>query len=74
MRVAFLIYLKCSGYTGAYSYTLIDTFVEFTDDDKTLEIKIMEKYPTLGHIKHCDCNEILDQVTKAKYLIVSNNL
>ncbi len=74
MRVAFLIYIKCFGYTGAYSYTLIDTFIELTDDDETLEIKIMKKYPSFGPIQHCDCNEVLDQDTKDKYLIVSNML
>jgi hypothetical protein len=71
MRVAFLIKLITFGYTETVSYETIDTFIELDEENESLETKIMKKYPTLN-VKNCyDCI-VFDQITKEKYLIVSN--
>ena len=55
------------------SYKTIDKFIELNDDNESIEIKIMKKYPSLNNIDACyDCSIVFDQFTKEKYLIVSN--
>jgi len=71
MRIAFLIKIINCLYTEKISYKKIDTFIELNDENETLEIKIMKKYPTLNNIDYCvDC-VFFDKFTKEKYLIVS---
>ena len=72
MRVAFLIKILCCTHTEKITYETLDKFIEFSNDDETLEIKIMKKYPGLNNIDNCcDC-VVFDKFTKEKYLIVSN--
>jgi len=72
MRIAFLIKIIYCFYTEKNSYEKIDTFIELNDENESLEIKIMKKYPTLNNIDNCyDCI-VFDKFTKEKYLIVSD--
>jgi len=73
MRVVFLIKIVSCMYTDNISYETIDKFIELNDDNESIEIKIMKKYPSLNNIDVCyDCSIVFDQFTKEKYLIVSN--
>jgi hypothetical protein len=74
MRIAFLIKIIHSCYSENISYEKIDTFIELNDIDEneSLEIKIMKKYPTLQYINHCNDNIVFDQFTKESYIIVSD--
>ena len=73
MRVVFLIKIVSCIYTGNISYETIDKFIELNDENESIEIKIMKKFPTLNNIDACyDCSIVFDQYTKEKYLIVSN--
>jgi hypothetical protein len=42
------------------------------DENESLEIKIMKKYPTLHKIDYCNDFIVFDQFTKEKNLIVSD--
>jgi len=72
MRIAFLIKITNDFYTEKISYEKIDTFIELNDENESLEIKIMKKYPTLNNINNCYDYIVFDQFTKEKYLIVSH--
>ena len=72
MRIAFLIKIIHCCYTEKISYEKIDAFIELNDENESLEIKIMKKYPTLNKIDCCDDFIVFDQFTKEKYLIVSH--
>jgi len=74
MRIAFLVKIIYCEYTNKISYEKIDTFIETIDNQETLEIQIMKKYPTMTEINHCDCNIVYDKITGEKYLIVSSFL
>ena len=72
MRIAFLIKIIHCCYTEKISYEKIDIFIKLNDENESLELKIMKKYPTLNNIDHCDDFIVFDQFTREKYLIVSN--
>jgi uncharacterized pyridoxamine 5'-phosphate oxidase family protein len=72
MRIGFLIKIIHCCYTEKISYEKIDTFIELNNENESLEIKIMKKYPTLNNIYNCNDYIVFDQFTKEKYLIVSD--
>jgi hypothetical protein len=74
MRIAFLVKIIHCEHTNKISYEKIDTFLETIDNQETLEIQIIKKYPTMTEINHCDCNIVYDKITGEKYLIVSSFL
>jgi hypothetical protein len=72
MRIAFLIKIIHCYYTENISYEKIDTFIEINNENESLEMKIMKKYPMINNIEHCSDCIVYDQFTKEKYLIVSD--
>ncbi len=75
MRIAILIKIVYCMYNETLNYETIDKFIELNDDDENIETKIMKKYPTLNIIGTCyDCDIVVEQITKEKYLIVTNTI
>jgi len=70
MRVAILIEIISNDY-GPTRYNTVDRFSEFNEDEETLEMKIMKKYPGLGIISNCIDNVVYDKINEKRYLIIS---
>lgn len=70
MRIAILIKIISDGYSRT-RYNTLDKFFEFDDDEETLVMKIMKKYPGIGIISDCIDNVVYDKINEKKYLIVS---
>jgi len=73
MRIAIIIQIEEDMHTNKIMYKTIDTIIEWQSDDETIETKIMNKYPCLGYIEHCE-NKIIEVNVgeyKEKYLLTS---